>query len=147
MLRKIIYDNIDPWTDQRPHFTKDQIYETICYNLDNGFSYAVEENGLVVLFNAESKYVSRIHIFSDCKSYKIVNSLKNIIGYIFENSEMQKVYGMFQNKKLGALAEKAGWKYHGEMTESAITEHEGMQSLYIWGISKREYCESNLIDK
>lgn len=44
-IRSIVYKNIDPWTEQRPDATVDQIFSEICHNLDNDVSCAVEENG------------------------------------------------------------------------------------------------------
>lgn len=140
-IREIIYNNIDPWTEQRPDATKDEIFRDICYGLDNGLLYAVEDNGFVMLFQHENRYLCRVHLYSDSTSFKIVKSVHKIMKHIFDNTNMQKVYGMFENKKIGSLAVRTGWKFHGEITEATMTKDSGMQSLYIYGISRKDFYE------
>lgn len=143
-IRDIIYRNINPWTEQRPDATREEIFLEICNNLDSGMSYAVEKDGFVAMFNADNRYLCKIHVFSECKSYKIVSSLKHIISHMFEITEFQKFYGMFENKKLGSLAVKAGWKYEGELTKSCMAQSNEMKSLYIYGIARSDFIKSNI---
>ena len=47
--RDIIKRNVDEWTAQSPHATKEQIFQQVCNELDSGSSFALQYEDFIMV--------------------------------------------------------------------------------------------------
>jgi hypothetical protein len=144
-IRQIIYNNVDPYVSQNFKLTKDEIFEGICKNLDNGNYFAAELNDFVVLFCPETQFVSKVHLFSENKTYSTLKNINLISKHYFDNTPCLKLYGLMSDRRIYVSSLRSGWKHQGIITKSFVLKNGDVVDQYITGITKTEMNE--LIEK
>lgn len=135
----IIYEQIDPWTFQSPEKTKDEIFETILYDIKHGRSIPLEKDGFIYYVVPETKWLARVHMFS--KSNNAILALKAsmfLTNFIFDNTKVNKLYGITPLKSMLKVSERVGWKHEGTLTQSFMTENGDYKDQYIFGVTRKQ---------
>jgi hypothetical protein len=140
--RGIIERNVDVWTAQSPHASKEQIFKQICRQLDSGESFALQCEKFVMMVKPVNDWLGEVHIFSENKKSSVIE-LQKITRHIFENTPAIKLYGNFTNKKILSLALRAGWKHEGTLINAFMNPNGELSDLYISGVSKQEFVTYN----
>ena len=140
-IEQIIWDNLVTESSQN-NGSKEEIFDGILKGIGNGESVAVRDGGLVLLVKSESKYIARMHIFGSTKSpKKFLRSAVSITKYIFENSDINKLYGYSADKRFITAAEKTCWSYQGNLSESYKNDDGEFVDQYIVGVTRKELNE------
>jgi len=137
---KIIRNGIDPWTYQTPHLTAEQSFLRIQDGIDCGRLWCIEDRGVVMIFERESKFLAQMHLFTDDNvQYKDwTRGGLTILKAVFDKSEILKIYGKFTNRKILSLALRGGFKKEGVLSAAHMVQSGDMIDYYIAGITKDE---------
>lgn len=136
---QIIYEQIDPWIFQAPEKTKDEIFNEMVDDIRSGKSLPLEKDGFIFYLVPETKWLARVHMFA--KNSKPIDSLKASIfltNLIFDNSKVDKLYGITPLKAMIKVSEKIGWKHEGGLTKSFMTKDGELKDQYIFGVTRTE---------
>lgn len=125
---------------QVPHQQKDHIFQDMVHDLENGYSLALERNGVVFYFVPENEWLYRMHLFSKAQDLKLaIEGSLYLTNQIFDlMPKLQKVYGITPHKGLLRVSEKYGWKYEGILTQSFMTSDGALKDQYIFGVTRSE---------
>jgi hypothetical protein len=136
---RIIYEQIDPWTFQSPEKNKDEIFNEIVNDIREGRSLPLEKDSFIFYIVPETKWLARIHMFS--KSINHITSI-NACGFltnlVFDNSKVEKLYGINPFKTMTKISEKIGWKHEGTLEKSFMTKEGNLKDQYIFGITREQ---------
>jgi len=143
--RDIIKRNVDEWTAQSPHATKEQIFQQVCNELDSGSSFALQYENFIMVTKPINNWVGEVHIFSENKKSSVI-AFKSITQYIFENTPAIKLYGKFSNKKILSLILKSNWKHEGTLEKTFVCMNGELKDLYIAGVSKEDFIKCLILD-
>lgn len=135
----IIYEQIDPWIFQSPEKTKDQIFEDILSDIENGRSIPVEKDGFIFYIVPETKWLARVHMFSKAKdSITALSASMFLTNFIFDSTKVNKLYGITSLKSMLKVSERVGWKHEGTLTQSFMTENGDFKDQYIFGVTRKQ---------
>lgn len=135
----IIYEQIDPWTFQSPEKTKDQIFNEIVEDIRSGRSLPLEKDGFILYIVPETKWLARVHMFSKSRNHiTSINAVGFLTNLIFDNSKVEKLYGINHFKTVVKISEKIGWKHEGTLTKSFMTKEGNLKDQYIFGITRQQ---------
>lgn len=135
----IIYEQIDPWVFQSPEKTKDEIFSDIVDDIKNGRSIPLEKDGFIFYIVPETRWLARVHMFA--KNSNAIDSLKASIfltNLVFDNSKVNKLYGITPLKSMIKVSERVGWKHEGTLSKSFMTKEGNIKDQYIFGITREE---------
>lgn len=135
-----LYKRVDPWIMQAPEQSKDNLFQVMVKDLEDGYTLAFENNNVVFYVEPENKWLCRIHIFSDATSpiKAIEGGVKNT-NQIFDSMlSIQKIYGITPLKSLIRISEKFGWKHEGTLKDSFMQKDGTLKDQYVFGVTRNE---------
>jgi hypothetical protein len=137
---QIIQKQIDPWTYQTPHLTAEQSFMKLKDQIDMGRLWCIEDRGVVMLFEMETKYLAQMHLFADgnVRYEDWTAAGLSILKHVFDKTEIKKIYGRFTNRKILSLALRGGFKREGVLSKAHMIQSGEMIDYYIAGITKDE---------
>jgi hypothetical protein len=140
---QIISSQIDPWTYQTPHLTKEQSFMRLQDGIDSGRLWCLEDCGVVMVFEMETKWLAQVHMFAngDTKYLDWVTGGLGILEHVFSKTEILKIYGRFTNRKILSLALRGGFKKEGVLSKAHMLQSGEMTDYYIAGITRDEFME------
>ena len=139
---KILYDNLDPWMHQMPHYTRDELFAGVLVNLKDSRAFFDHEDGLFLYFVPENKWLSKVHFYSNNHSYKSVKNLRAIITRFFNNTTFEKLVGITPLGGFVKASERTGiGQIEGILTQSHMTEEGKLIDQYIFGINRKDYVQ------
>ena len=137
---QILQRRIDPWTYQTPHLDEHQSFLRIKDSIDAGRLWMIEDHGVVMMFERETKFLAQIHLFADdglsvghWSRYGLP-----ILKHFFDKTEVKKVYGKFSDRRIMSLAMRGGFKKEGVLSKAHMIQSGDMIDLHIAGITKDE---------
>jgi hypothetical protein len=140
-IERIIYDNLSSEISQTDA-NVDSIFSGIIEEIQTNEAVAIEDNGLVFLVKPETKHVARMHIFGETKNLKqFLISAVNITKYVFDNANINKMYGMSADKRFVSAGKRTCWKQQGVLADSYLDENGIYKDQYIFGVSREELNE------
>ena len=145
-IEQIIWNNLTPIINQNPNKTKEEVFEMFKKGMVNSEHYlAIKDGKLVFLFENNSYYTTKMHIFSENGkglARQFYASGINVIKYFFDNTRIQKVWGMSNDKRFVKIVEKSGfWKNEGTLTKSFVNENGELIDQYIFGVTREDCYE------
>lgn len=145
-IEQIIWNNLTPIINQNPNKTKEDVFNNIKSGLKNNEHYlAIKDDNLVFLFENQSYYASKMHIFSENGkglARKFYTSGIKIIKFFFDNTKIQKVWGFSSDERFVKIVEKSGfWKNEGTLTKSYVNENGELIDQYIFGVTREDCYE------
>lgn len=139
LAAQIIYEQIDPWIFQVPEKSKDEIFNGILDDIRSGKSLPLEKDGFIIYLVPETNWLARVHIFAkNSKPFDSVNAGIFLTNLIFDNSKVDKLYGITPLKGMVKVSEKIGWKHEGILTKSFMTKDGELKDQYIFGVTRTE---------
>lgn len=138
----IIYEQIDPWVFQSPEKTKDEIFSGILDDIRNARSMPLEKDGFILYIVPETKWLARVHMFAKTSNYAVsLKAFEFLTNLIFDNSKVEKLYGINHFKTAVKISERVGWKHEGTLTKSFMTKEGNLKDQYIFGITREQNQE------
>jgi hypothetical protein len=137
---KIVYDNWIPDIHQDPRMTDEQAIEQTILSMRRGQYYIVERSGVLLLIYKETYWVGRVHIFSENKTYNYITAGKSIFKHVFDNSDLQIVYGFTSQKKFLNTIVKGGMDYVG-ILEKCHKSGENFVDQYIFSVQREKFYD------
>jgi hypothetical protein len=135
----IIYEQLDPWIFQVPTKTKDEIFADIVNDIRQGSALPLEKDGFILYIKPENQWLSRVHMFSKAPNHVIgIKAFQFLTNLVFDNSKIEKLYGMNHFKTAVKLSERVGWKHEGTLSKSFMTKEGDLIDQYIFGITRKE---------
>jgi hypothetical protein len=143
-ILEIVKNNMDQEALQCWSISPDQMFQRYAQSLQMGGVLAVEAGGYVIWGNFESSYVLRIHIFSDQKSFGVVDSLRTLTRHLFYHYPLIKIYGVTPNRGFVKMSARAGWKHDGMLPKSFITNEGILKDQYILSAYREDYVTTKI---
>jgi hypothetical protein len=138
-VAQILYEQIDPWIFQVPTKTKDEIFNDIVDNIKGGKAIPLEKDGFILYVVPENNWLARIHMFSKTGNHIVsIKAFEKLTNLIFDNSKVQKLYGINPFKTMIKLSEKIGWKHEGTLSKSFMTKEGELKDQYIFGVTREQ---------
>jgi hypothetical protein len=137
---KIVYDNWIPGIHQDPRMTDEQAIEDVISSMRRGYYYVVEYSGVLLLIYKETYWVGRVHIFSENKKYNYITAGKTIFKHVFDNSDLQIVYGYTSQKKFLNTVVKGGMECIG-ILEKSYKSGEKFADQYIFSVQREKFYD------
>lgn len=139
---KILYDNLDPWLHQMPHYTRDELFAGVLVNLKEKHAFFDHEDGLLLYFVPENKWLVKVHFYSNNHSYKSVKNLRAIITRFFNNTKFEKLVGTTTLRGFAKASERTGiGRIEGILTQSHMTKDGKLIDQYIFGMNRKDYAQ------
>jgi len=135
----IIYEQIDPWLFQSPEKTKDQIFESMLFDMQEGRAVPIEKDGFIFYIVPETKWLVRVHMFS--KAVSSITALKAsmfLTDFVFDNTKINKMYGITPLRSMLKVSERVGWKHEGTLTQSFMSENGYYKDQHIFGVTREQ---------
>lgn len=134
-----LYEKIDPWMLQVPGKTKDQIFQDMVIDIESKKSFPFEKDGVIFYIIPETKWLYRLHLFSTAKAYKAgINAGKFLTNFIFDNTSVEKLYGITPLTSLLKASTKFGWVHEGTLKNSFMNEEHILKDQYVFGVTRNE---------
>jgi hypothetical protein len=139
-IYNILYNRIDPWIMQAPDQSKDHLFQIMVNDLEDGFTLAFENEGMVFYVEPENKWMCRVHIFSlaDNPVKMIKGSILNTNQIFDMMTSVQKIYGITPLKSIIRVSEKVGWKHEGTLKDSFMQKDGTLKDQYVFGVTRNE---------
>jgi hypothetical protein len=139
---QIIYEQIDPWVFQSPEKSKDEIFNEMLDDIRSGRSLPLEKDGFILYIVPETKWLARVHMFSKAGNfYTSLRACEFLTNLIFDNSKVEKLYGINHFKTVVKISERIGWKHEGNLSKSFMTKDGDLIDQYIFGITRQQNQE------
>lgn len=136
---QIIYEQIDPWTFQSPEKTKDEIFNEILDDIRSGRSIPLEKDSFILYIVPETRWLARVHMFSKSENHvKSMQAFQFLTNLVFDNSKVQKLYGINHFKIVTKIVPKIGWKNEGILSKSFMTKEGNLIDQYIFGVTREQ---------
>lgn len=144
-IEQIIWNNLSPITNQNPNKSNEDIFIDIKNGLKNSLYFAIKDENLVFMFEKDTFYTAKMHIFSENEkglARQFYSSGIAVIKYFFDNTEFQKVWGFSSDERFVSIVEKSGfWKNEGTLTKSFVNENGELIDQYIFGVTREDCYE------
>jgi hypothetical protein len=137
---EILYQRIDPWIMQAPDQSKDVLFQVMVKDLEDGYTLAFENHGMIFYVEPENIWLCRLHIFSDAKTpIKMLKGVVENTNQIFDNMKtVKKLYGITPLKSIVKVSEKVGWKHEGTLKDSFMQKDGTLKDQYVFGVTRNE---------
>ena len=136
---RTIYEKIDAWSLQVPGKTKDEIYQDMLDDITYQKAFPFEKDGVVFYIVPETRWLYRLHLFSTAKSYNIcIDAGKFLTNFIFDNTSVEKLYGITPLTSLIKVSKKFGWVHEGTLKSSFMSKEQILKDQYLFGVTRNE---------
>lgn len=136
----ILYKRMDPWIMQAPDQTKEHLFQAMVQDLDDGYTLAFENDGMLFYVEPENKWLCRVHIFSTAETpIKMLSGVKKNTNQIFDMMpSVEKLYGITYLRSIIRVSEKVGWKHEGTLKDSFMQKDGTLKDQYMFGVTRNE---------
>lgn len=140
---EIIYNKIDPVSENHPEATKEQLVRTI-YNKWRAGKVKILCNDkrrvvhVVVLHN----FKAGVHVYAESQGpWDIVISHKQFLDWFENQSDIYKLEADTRYPVLAMVLERTGWTFEGIRTQSSMDEEGNLVDKYLYGRIREERYE------